>query len=162
MYNHWLLLNLLKGVLPMNYTEATYEELNDEIEKLLDINPTTLDAEAIRNQKIFTELNRMYVQTSRKLMKLTNQKNEVELHRYRHFNGKMTSAHYKEYPLDVAIVKTDIPKYLDSDPVVVEIRGLLKEQEMIVKLVEEAKASLKSRGFDLKNAIEYQKLMSGN
>jgi tRNA(Met) C34 N-acetyltransferase TmcA len=146
----------------MNYSEMKYEEINDEIEKLLDIDNNKLDSEATRGQRIFTEINRIYIQVSRRLMSLTDQKNSVELHKFKHFTGKLTSAHYKENPLDVALLKTDVPRYMDTDAVVVEIRNLVKEAEMIVKLVESSLATLKGRSYDIRNAIDFQKFISGN
>ena len=146
----------------MNYSEMKYEEINDEIEKLLNIDNNKLDSEATRGQRIFTEINRIYIQVSRRLMSLTDQKNSVELHRFKHFTGKLTSTHYKDNPLDVALLKTDVPRYMDTDAVVVEIRNLVKEAEMIVKMVESAQTTLRGRSFDIKNAISFQSLMAGN
>lgn len=145
----------------MNYSELTFEELVKIVEDLLVIKSDDLDAEALRGQKIFTQLNLIYIQVSRKLALLTKQKDTVEFNRTRHYSGKLTSLHYKNDPLPESILKTDIPNHMNVDPIVVEIRDMVRECERVVKFIEDAKGSLRSRGFDIKNAIDYRKLMMG-
>lgn len=145
----------------MTYDQMTYEEISVAVENLLEISSDNLDAESIKQQKIFTKLNDMYVQYSRKLYKLIQQKDKVEFNRIRHWTGKMPAAHYKAEPQPDAILKADVPQYMNTDPVVLEIRGLVAESERIVKFLEDSKGSLKSRGFDIKNAIQWRQLMMG-
>lgn len=145
----------------MNYNELTHDQIIDEVDKLLDIDSDNLDAEAIRNQKIFGTIQRIYRQRASKLIGLMEQKDAVEMKRTRFYSGKLSAEEYKKEPLRESILKTDIPKYLDNDDLVKEIRKLVKEEEMVVKYLEEAKGSLRSRGFDIKNAIEWRKLMMG-
>lgn len=145
----------------MDYTESTYEEIEAEIDRLLTIDGDNLDGEAIRNTKIFTQINRIYVQKSRKYDKLLTQLHNLEHQRKRHYGGKMTGEHYRKEPLPEAVLKTDIPEYMNVDNLVVEMRNVVKECERIVKFLEDAKKSLYSRGFDIKNAIEFRRLMLG-
>jgi hypothetical protein len=145
----------------MNYSEATYEEISKHVESLLEINSDNLDMEAIKNQKIFVEINNIYVQLGRKLFKETTQKDKVEHARYRHYNGKMPAEHYKKNPLNEAVLKGDIKHMMNIDDVVVEIRSMVAETERIVKFLEDAKTQIKSRGFDIKNAIAWRQLMMG-
>lgn len=145
----------------MDYTGSTYEEIESEIDKLLEVNGDDLDAEAIRNTKIFTKISRIYIQKSRQLGKLLDQQKQIEHVRKRHYSGKLTSEHYKKEPLNEAILKADIPEYMDIDPLVVEMRNQVKECERIVKFLEDSKKTLYSRGFDIKNAIDYRKMMLG-
>lgn len=145
----------------MDYTESSYEEIEVYIDGLLSINGDNLDGEVLENQKIFAKINRVYIQKSRKLVALTNQLAALEHKRFRHYAGKETAAHYKTDPLPEAILKSDIPSYMNVDPLVIEMRGLVKECERIVKFLEDAKGQLRSRGFDIKAAIEYRKIMMG-
>lgn len=145
----------------MSYTESTFEEIEKVVESKLVINGDDLDGEAIRNQKIFTEINRIYIHKSRKLGELLDQLAKVEHNRFRHYAGKLTSDHYKREPLTEAVLKQDIPSFMNVDPVVTEMRNLVKECERVVKYLEDAKKSLHSRGFDIRNSIDYRKLMLG-
>jgi hypothetical protein len=145
----------------MDFTDSTYEEVSEYIDGLLSIDSEKLDSEAVRNQHIFASINRVYIQKSRKLYSMINKQDKLELSRYRHYNGKETKEHYREEPLTESLLKTDIPLYMNVDPLVIEMRSMVKECERIVKYLEDAKGSLRSRGFDIKNAIDYRKLMLG-
>lgn len=145
----------------MEFKESSYEDIEKRVDTLLNIDPDNLDGEAVRNPKIFTELNRMYIHKSRKLGELTIQLDKLEHRRKRYYGGKETAEVYKKEPLTEAILKSDIDSYMSIDPLIIEMRGLVKECEMTVKFLEDAKGQLRSRGFDIKNAIEYRKLMLG-
>lgn len=145
----------------MDYKEATYEEIEGEVDRLLAINPDDLDGEAIRNAKIFTSINRIYIYKSRKLGELLTALHKLELSRQRYYSGKATAEQYKKEPLTEAILKTDIPNHMNVDPLVVEMRNVVKECERTVKFLEDAKGQLRQRGFDIKNAIDYRKMMLG-
>jgi hypothetical protein len=145
----------------MQFKESTYEEIEAEVDRLLSINPDDLDGEAIRNSKIFTSISRMYVQKSRKLSELYHALAKLELKRNRYYGGKESSEVYRKEPLTEAILKSDIPSYMNIDPLVTEMRDLVKECERTVKFLEDSKGTLRARGFDIKNAIEYRKMMLG-
>lgn len=137
------------------------EDIIDQVDKLLMIDSDNLDAEALRNTRIFAEINRIYIREARLLTKLDVMKNKVEIKRFRFYSGKETSEHYKKEPLRESLLKTDIPQHMNIDPQVIEIRAMYNEQEKIVKFLEESKWTLKSRGEDIKNAIAWRRLMMG-
>lgn len=145
----------------MEFKEASYEDIEKRVSDLFAIDPDDLDGEALRNQRIFTELSRMYVHKSRKLAELHTGLAKLEHRRQRYYGGKESAETYKREPLNEAILKSDIPSYMSIDPLVVEMRQLVKECDMTVKFLEDAKGQLRQRGFDINNAITYRKLMLG-
>lgn len=144
-----------------DWKEASYEQVEDEIGKLLAINPDDLDGEALRGPKIFTSINRIYIQKSRRLSELLTGLHKLEHKRNRYYGGKDTAESYRKEPLTEAILKTDIPSYMNIDPLVVEMRELVKETERIVKFIEDSKGQLRQRGFDIKNALDFRRMMLG-
>lgn len=138
-----------------------YDEIVDKIEVLLSINSDRLDEEATRRSKIFVELQKMYRVRASKLVKLIDQQKVVYFNRRRHYEGKMPGKWYKDNPLNEAVLKTDVPMYMDVDTAVIEIKGLVHEEELIVKLIEDAMKQLGSRSFDIQNALEFRKQMGG-
>jgi hypothetical protein len=145
----------------MDYKEMSYEDIEKEVDRLLTINPDDLDGEAIRGPKIFTSLNRIYIQKSRQLSELMKALHKLEFKRQRYYAGKETSEVYRKEPLVEAVLKTDIPNYMNVDPLVTEMRELVKESERIVKFLEDAKGQLRQRGFDIKNALDFRRMMLG-
>lgn len=145
----------------MDWRDSSYEQIETEVDRLLTINPDELDSEALRGGKIFTSLNRIYIAKSRQLGELLKVQAKVEQKRQRYYAGKESAEVYRKEPLTEAILKTDIPMYMNTDPVVVEIRDLVKECERCVKFLEDAKGQLRQRGFDIKNALDFRRMMLG-
>lgn len=142
-------------------SDSAYESIEQYVDSLLAINGDDLDFEAIRNSKIFTKLNRIYVIRGRRLTTLQTQLAKLEHKRKRYYSGKDTAEVYKKEPLTEAILKMDIDSYMAIDPMIIEMRGLVKEEDRIVKFIEEAKGMLRWRGNDIKNAIEFRRMLLG-
>lgn len=145
----------------MNYADMNYEQVIQAVDDVVGIKTEELDTEILRNMSIFTTIENIYAAHFKKLKKILKQKDTVEFVRWKHYAGKMSAEHYKTDPLTSAILKQDIDKYLDVDSIVVEIRGIADEQEKIVKFLENSKSMVRQRGFDIKTAIDFRKLMSG-
>jgi len=141
--------------------ELSFDELVDKLEVLLGINSENIDAEALRSNKIFGEVQRLHGHAARKLKTLLVQQKQVQMHRWKRYAGKWTSQQYKDEPLGEAVLKTDIDRYMAIDPVMVEINAIVDEQDRIMKLLEDAKAQYKQRTWDIKNAIEFRRMISG-
>lgn len=140
----------------------TFEEVVTLVENMLEVGAdSALDEELLKQPKIFGVLERLYSVHSRKLSILHRQRMAVEAVRERHYGGKMTGEHYKKDPLPEAILKSDIPKKINQDPQVLEIRGLHEEQDRIVTLIEKSKDQLRQRSWDIKNMIDYRKMILG-
>lgn len=144
-----------------NFKECTYEEIEEYVDGLLTVDPDDLDGEALRNSRIFSKLNRVYIQKSRLLAEQTNQLDKLEFNRRRRYLGKWTAEEYKKEPMPEAILKGDVDLYMRVDPLVIEFRNIVRETERIVKFMEDSKGQLRSRGFDIKNSIDFRKLMTG-
>lgn len=138
----------------------TFEELNDMIQKMNDIDPD-LEYSIYENNKIFGVLQRMHSLHARKLEKLTSQYDKVKLDRWRRLAGKWTVERYKEEPMPETVLKSDIDKYVNTDDLVIEMKLLLTEQDRVVKLIEDAQKAWTGRSYTIKTLIDYQKYKAG-
>lgn len=138
----------------------TLEQILEHIEQSLSINFDDLGREAVKQVKIFTDFQKLHMWNTRQLETLINQQNQVKQARIRHYTGKMPAEHYKKEPLREAILKSDLDNHMRIDPQVLEIGTLVNEQERKVKAIEEAKSALKDRGYNIKNAIEFQRMIT--
>ena len=141
--------------------ESTFDEVNDQVAVLLEIDMTALDVAAVENVKIFSCLQKLYNIHTKKLHRMTVQFKKVEMQRWKHYCGKMPPDHYKQEPLREAILKQDIDRYMAVDDTYQSAKSLLDEQDRIVSLIEKSKQEVKSRGFNIKNAIDYQRMING-
>lgn len=140
----------------------SFEEINNLISEMLSIDEENLDGSALEQPKIFSFLQRLYAIHSRKLSKLMTDQKKVDLFRWKYYNEKLPSEYYtKKEPLREKVLKTDVDKYLKTDDLVVEAKNQVEEQDRIVNLIESAQKVMASRGFDIKNAIEYRKFLLG-
>lgn len=141
--------------------DMTLEDVITYIETELNIDDSNLGNEATRQVKIFSGFQRLHMLQTRKLEKLMNQLEIVKNARIRHYTGKMPGEHYKKEPLREAVLKSEVDQWLKIDSQLVEMKGLVNEQERIVKAIEEGKKQLSDRGYLIKNAIDFVKMSMG-
>jgi lipocalin len=63
--------------------------------------------------------------------------------------------------IDFKIMKSDTETFIKSDPEMLEVQELLDEAQVKVETLEELINAVKQRGWDIKNAIEFQKFTQG-
>lgn len=142
-------------------SDVTSEEVTDYVETLLAIDSTKLDEESLKTNRIFASLYRLKHVQDKKLRSLMQVKAECEHERWLHYSGKANGKHYQEEPLNITVLKTDIEKYMAVDKKIVLVREAVATQDAICVLIEEAIKQVGRRGFEIKNAIEWKKLIKG-
>ena len=93
----------------------TLEELQQAIDKDLQINDTELDLESLKtpqlHNKYLKHLNNYKLLASRAQTDYSTMKRE----KWEYYTGKAPAEVYALKPFDLKILKTDIDKYLESD-----------------------------------------------
>ena len=137
------------------------EEIINVVDNLISINNDNIDAEASRQTRIFTSIQKLYMWNTRKLEQMAADAEKVKQFRSRFYGGKLPSDHYKKEPLREAILKSDIDQYVKTDPVYLEAKSRLAEQERIVKFIEDSKKMLSDRTYLLNTALSFMKMNNG-
>lgn len=138
---------------------TNYDEISQEIEKLLEMDSDNLDAEQLKTVRIIAALQRRYNQEAKKLKDLMDIYDKVYLNRWKHYNGLLDGKHYREEPLHIKPVKSDVEKYLKGDERLQTASTLVQDQDRVVKLIEDSLRQARGRGFDIKNILEFRKMM---
>ena len=141
--------------------DMSLEDIIDAVDELIGINNENIDAEASRQTRIFTSLQKLYMWNTRKLETMVNEHEKVKAFRKKFYEGKLPSEHYKKEPLREAILKSDVEQYLKVDQVLLEAKARLTEQERIVKYLEDSKKMLSDRTYLLSTALNFQKMCAG-
>lgn len=141
--------------------QISIEELQSKVDKLLEVDQSNIDETLLGITSRFGRLKELLRSEGAVLRKVIDDKKKVELYRWKHYMCKLPGEHYKKEPMRETILKTDVPKYVDCDPVVMEIRDVCARQEERVQFVEDALKRLNSLGYELKSVIEFRKLMLG-
>ncbi|AYP28333.1 UvsY-like recombination mediator [Serratia phage vB_SmaA_3M] len=151
--------DLFDGIktIPLDY-------IMDAMEKSLDIDPNSrnLDTTSLTTSRLFMEAQRFYIHEVRVLEKVIAKKNKTDLYLRRYYAGELPSQVYQARPLPVKPLKSDIDVWIKADDNYIEMTTLLEEQKRKVKFIESCFDRIKSRGYEIKTAIDWRRYLDGN
>lgn len=140
------------------------EQILDEWAKDTDIDRDRLSDESLNISKLHSKYYRIYVKCKMRLIKLQNDKKEMLKTLHEYYEGILDKEELEEMgrkPMNLRILKGDIPKYIDADKEYIELNLKTSLEQEKVSLVESIIKSLHQRGFDIRNAIEFEKFRAG-
>jgi len=139
----------------------TLEELQQAIDKDLQINDTELDLESLKtpqlHNKYLKHLNNYKLLLSRAETEYSTMKRE----KWEYYTGKAPAEVYALKPFDLKILKTDIDKYLESDEDLIKLKQKVDYLQTTVDYLDRTIRLISNRGFTIKNAIDWRKFTSG-
>lgn len=140
----------------------------DDIEKLwavdVVIDKTDIDSEALKIPYLHAKYWKILINEKLHLRKLKDQQAQLKKLKTDYYGGKFSEQDYKETGWPIIhnlILKTDIPLHMDSDNDVIDLNIKVTHQEEKCKFLEDIIKSLHTRGFLLKNAIDFIKFTNG-
>jgi hypothetical protein len=81
--------------------------------------------------------------------------------RWEYYTGKADPEVYESEPFDFKVLKQDIDRYLDSDPKIQKLQLKIDYYEQLVLFLESILKQISDRQWQIRNAIEFQKLTLG-
>ena len=137
------------------------EQLQDLAEKKLKINDTELDLESLKTP----QLHNKYLKHLNKF-KLLLSKSQIDYYtlrkeKWEYYTGKAPAQVYAEKPFNLKLLKTDVDKYLDSDPELAKYKQKVDYIQTVVDFLDRTIKQISNRGFQIKNAIDWRKFTSG-
>lgn len=126
------------------------------------IDPDRLDDESLRIPQLHAKYFELY-NTNNLLKKNAEQKWKNILHeRYEYYSGKADPEVYVENPFPKKIRdKETLQKYLDSDAELSKAALKIEYYETLINYLESILKVVQNRTFQIKNAIEFRKFVSG-
>ena len=140
------------------------EELKNSITKDSQIDSTELGIESLKIPQIHSKYLNQLTDLKLLLTKYQHDYAILRLRKWKIFTGKASEEElgtWNEDPFDLDILKTDVDKFMDADPKLIELKSKIAVIEIKIKTIEEFIKSLHNRNFAIKSAIEWQKLMNG-
>ena len=139
----------------------TLDELQATAEKDLKIDNLELGDESLKSATLHQKYLTIY-NTFRQLH-LMNEGTYRVLYRkkWEYYGGKADPIVYRDKPFEHKILKVDIPIYLDSDEDLIKAKQKLEYYKMCTDSCERILKQIQSRGWDIKNAIEWRKFVDG-
>lgn len=125
---------------------------------------TELGEESLRLSDLHAKYIGIYFAEQALLIKLRDDSNKARKERWEYWNGKLDEKTIRERgwePQPLTILKSDIPIYLETDPIVSTLTMRVQLQEEKIKILDQIIKHITNRGYNIKNAIEYEKFKSG-
>lgn len=133
------------------------EDLQNELEKDMLIDPLKLQSESADIPKIWAKWLRYHSNAKKKLIQLHAKKEADVKDRMLYYTGR----HDKEMCEVVYTGTTEIKIAIAGDPKIVEINKLIQYYDMVVDFTSKALDIVKNKGYSIKNMLEIRKLESG-
>lgn len=141
--------------------KVNFDEVKDEVEKILDADDILDDIEAsIRDiAKIQGKIHSIYFREGQKLARQESAFSHLKMYRWKYYSHKLPATAYNQEPLNITVGPRDVGKYMEADSRIREFNLIINDQRMVLKMVEDGLRSIKSRGRELGTVVEYRRLM---
>jgi len=145
------------------------DEIFTEWDKDSKIDRTELGKESLEIPKLHNKYYRIYINEKMRLIKQESNLKQLLALRHDFYSGNIDNETLKELGWwdewekigRRTILKTEIPRYLESDQLIIDQQLKIATQKEKVGLLDSIIKSLVSRGFNIKAAIEFAKFQSG-
>ena len=139
----------------------TLDELKIMVAEDLRVDDERLDTESLKNQELYTK----YLDhKSRFELLLYKAKGDYKIlfkDKWEYYGGKADAKVYATKPFDLKVLKTDLSIYIESDEEIIAIENKIVYLETVIKYVDGVLKSIQSRGWDIKNAIQWKNFEAG-
>lgn len=137
------------------------EDIMEEAEKYFQIDETNLAKEALETPKLYGRLLRIRTHESMLLQKYKLQLKKLYQSKRDYYLGRADPEVYKTKPFDLKILKSEVDSYIEADDEIAELNLKIEIQEEKIAYLDNALKQVANRGFMIRNAIDFQKLMCG-
>lgn len=107
---------------------------------------------------------KVYIREIGTLKILDGDVKKLEKDKFLYYSGMMTDQEHRERnwkPCDLHIIKTDVPKFIDSDRDIIALRLKYAEQDEKVSFLKSIISQINTRNFIIKSMIDFQKFQNG-
>lgn len=140
----------------------------DEIRKLasnaMNIDETELDRESLITPQIHNRFLILFTDEKLIMEKLESDFKILNRNKWMYYTGKMSQEELDEHgwnPFELNILKTDIEKFLYSDPEMITLSHKVSLQKEKVKYIEGVLKIINNRQWYIRSAIDWMKFTQG-
>ena len=139
----------------------TLDELQAQTAQDLKVNDEHLDTESLKNQEIKSKYLNHKSKFELLLWKAKGDYKRLYREKWEYYGGKADAKVYVTKPFDLKVLKSDLSVYIESDEDIIQIEHKVAYLETVVKYIDGVLRSINSRGWDIKNAIDWKKFEAG-
>jgi hypothetical protein len=136
--------------------------IKDEWKKDSVMDEDVLDHESIKIPQLHSKY--LNFLSDVRLIKIKKEQDYKKLLRdkFEYYTGKADAEIYKEKPFDLKILKQDVQLYIESDEEIQKSSANLNYYKEMIFVLEKILENINTRGFQIKNSIDWQKFMQGS
>jgi hypothetical protein len=128
---------------------------------------SVMDQDLLDNESIkIPQLHSKYLNylSDVRLLKIKKEQDYKKILRekFEYYTGKADAEVYKQKPFDLKILKQDVQLYIESDEEVQKSLNILNYYKEMMFVLEKILENINTRGFQIKNSIDWQKFMQGS
>jgi hypothetical protein len=139
----------------------TLEALQNMMGEDSNIDITKLDTDSVKAPYLYSKYINIHATEKRILKMLYQHLIRDKRIKTEYYRGNASEEEYKEKPLHMTILKSQVQSYVDSDEDIQELQAKIDTQDIKVDMLTEYLKSLFQRTFHIKNAIEFLKFKNG-
>lgn len=136
-------------------------ELQTLAEKDLKVDDLELGDESLRTATLHQKYLNIYNNFRQLHLMNEGTYNVLRRKKWEYYSGKADPEVYRDNPFDHKILKQDLPIYMDSDEELIKQKQKVEYYKMCMDSCERILKQIQSRGWDIKNAIEWRKFVDG-
>lgn len=137
------------------------EDIMEEVEKYLRIDETNLAKESLETPKVYGNVLRIRSHESMVLQKYKFQLKKMYNDKKEYYLGRSDPEVYKKKPFDLKILKSEVDSYIEADDEINDLTLKIEVQNEKIHYLDNALKQIGNRGFLIKNALDYQRMMNG-
>ena len=137
------------------------EDIMNEAEKFLQIDETNLAKESLETPKMYGKLLRIRTNESMLLQRYRFQLKKLYQDKRDYYLGRADPEVYKAKPFDLKILKSEVDSYIEADDEIRDLTLKIEVQTEKLNYLDNVLKQVANRGFMIRNALEFQKMMNG-
>ncbi len=141
----------------------------EEIQKLwtgdCEIDETELSQESVKIPQLHNKYLILFHDERLRLRTMKFEHSKLLKVKREYFSGRMEAAELEAYdwePFQYKLLKADVQEYIDADDDIIEGKKKISLQEEKVEYLESVVKSLSTRGYLIKNAIDWKRFTEGH
>ena len=142
-----------------------FEDLKKHAERDMKVDDTQLDLESLKIPQLHNKYLNFLQEERFNLKKMGFDFDSLRRSKWEYYTGKMSEEDLNGRgwePFNLKILKSDIPMYLDADQDVILLKQKITYQEEKVFYLESVLKEIGQRNWEIRNAIEWRKFVSGS
>ena len=130
----------------------------------LNINQTELDTVSLRTPQLHSKYLNFFSDENLILSKLDREYRVIKKYKWLYYTGKLSQEELEQFewqPFQLAVLKTDIDKFMDADEDIQKIYSRMQYRKTVVDYLDSIIKIISNRQWNIRAAIDWLKFTNG-